>query len=194
SVMYGRMNTTNLAVKMPPLARNVIDTNAVQVLGDWINSLPGTAALAPPTILPNGGAFNGGLRVTLQHADATAVLRYTTDGSLPTTSSAVFADSVLVTNNVTLRAIASDTGYNTSVASTALFIINQSQFNSVILTNGTVHLFFLGNSGQTYILQGSTNLLSWDAIATNVAPASVFELVDPQAGQFQSRYYRTVLP
>jgi uncharacterized repeat protein (TIGR03806 family) len=42
SVLWGRMNTTNATVKMPSLARNEIDTNAVHVVGDWIKSLPQT--------------------------------------------------------------------------------------------------------------------------------------------------------
>lgn len=45
SILYDRMNTTETDIKMPELARNLIDTNAVQVMGDWINSLPGVPAL-----------------------------------------------------------------------------------------------------------------------------------------------------
>jgi hypothetical protein len=30
---------------MPPLARNLIDTNAVNLIRDWINSLPVPAAV-----------------------------------------------------------------------------------------------------------------------------------------------------
>ena len=48
SVLYARMNTLDSTIKMPPLARNLIDTNAVLVMGDWINSLAGT----PPWLLP----------------------------------------------------------------------------------------------------------------------------------------------
>ncbi len=41
SIMYLRLNTNN-AAKMPPLARNVVDTNAVTALAQWINTfVPG---------------------------------------------------------------------------------------------------------------------------------------------------------
>ncbi len=40
SVLWARMNTNAPAMKMPPLGRNQIDATAVQVVGDWINSLP----------------------------------------------------------------------------------------------------------------------------------------------------------
>jgi hypothetical protein len=52
SSIYDRMNMVNPTIQMPPLARNLIDTNAVQVMADWINSLGGTPALPPPTLTP----------------------------------------------------------------------------------------------------------------------------------------------
>lgn len=191
SVLYGRMDSTDDSVKMPPLARNLVDTNAVQVMGDWINSLAGTPALAPPTITPAGGEFDNSVSVALQHPDPTAMIYYTLDGSLPTNTSALFAGAIVLTNNSTLRAKAFDTNYVDSVAANATFIINPAQFTSVALTNGVVHLFFTGTSGATYVLQASTNLVDWVPVATNVAPATLFEMVDPQASQFQSRFYRT---
>src|SRR5262249_32271922 len=80
SVLLSRINTNLPAIKMPPLARNLIDTNAVQVFTDWINSLPGTPALAPPAIIPNGGSFSAPINVTLQAADSNAAIYYTLDG------------------------------------------------------------------------------------------------------------------
>lgn len=192
SVLYGRMNSTDTSVKMPPLARNLIDTNAVKVMGDWINSLPGIPALAPPTITPNGGNFAGSVLVTLQHPDSLTTLRYTVDGSLPTNTSALFSGSIVLTNNLTIRAKAFENGFSTSVAANAIFIINPEQFTFVSLTNGVVHLFFAGTSGQTYVLQASTNLVNWESVATNVAPAGVFEMVDPSAANFRYRFYRTM--
>ena len=45
SIMYLRLST-NDSIKMPPLARNLIDSNAVLVLADWIHGLA-----APPGIV-----------------------------------------------------------------------------------------------------------------------------------------------
>ena len=39
SVLWDRMNTTNALVKMPSLAHDQIDTNAVRLTAEWINSL-----------------------------------------------------------------------------------------------------------------------------------------------------------
>ena len=43
--MYLRLST-NGSIKMPPLARNLVDPNAVPVLADWIHSLA-----TPPVIV-----------------------------------------------------------------------------------------------------------------------------------------------
>ena len=80
SVLLARINTNAPAIKMPPLARNLIDTNAVQVITDWINSLPGIPALAPPTIVPNGGTFVTSVNVALQSANTNVAIYFTLDG------------------------------------------------------------------------------------------------------------------
>jgi uncharacterized repeat protein (TIGR03806 family) len=41
SLLYVRANSVEPSIKMPPLARNTIDSNAVSMLADWISSLPG---------------------------------------------------------------------------------------------------------------------------------------------------------
>jgi uncharacterized repeat protein (TIGR03806 family) len=46
SVLYARINRTG-ALQMPPLARNVVNTNAVNAVTEWINSLPRAADSAP---------------------------------------------------------------------------------------------------------------------------------------------------
>ncbi|TMM55901.1 T9SS type A sorting domain-containing protein [Maribacter algarum] len=39
SIVYHRMNSTDPAIRMPPIAKNKIDANAVQLIDDWISQL-----------------------------------------------------------------------------------------------------------------------------------------------------------
>jgi hypothetical protein len=122
SVLYLRMNTRDNAIKMPMLARNLIDTNAVTVIADWINSLPGLPALAPPSITPAGGLFTNSVNVTLSTTNVGAALYYTLDGSLPTAGSLLYSAPLTFTSNVTVRTVAVQSGYNNSISSDATFI------------------------------------------------------------------------
>ena len=99
-MIYQRINTTNAAYKMPPLARNLIDTNAVAVFAGWINSLPGTPALAPPLLTPSGGIFTSFVSVTAEETATNATtMYYTLNGSLPTTNSTLYIGPILVSNS-----------------------------------------------------------------------------------------------
>ena len=193
SVLHVRMNTETNAYKMPPLARSLIDTNAVQVIGDWINSLAGTPALAPPTITPNGGTFSPFVNVALTTPDTNALLYYTLNGTLPTTNSFLYAGPLTLTNSLTLTASAFADGYNNSVLVSALFTVQPVYFTSAsFATNGQFELGFFGTAGQTYVLQASTNLVNWIPLSTNTAPTNQFMLTDPGAGNYPYRFYRAL--
>jgi len=170
----------------------LIDTNAVAVMAAWINSLPGTPALPPPTIVPNGGSFIGSVQVTVQPPDLTSTVYYTLDGSLPTTNSFLYSGTVSLNGSATFSANAFETGYNNSVAASALFIVQPLGFTSVGFTNQMFQLGFFGAAGSNYVLQASTNLINWVPISTNVAPTNLFNLVDPGATNFPYRFYRVL--
>jgi hypothetical protein len=188
------MNTMDMNVRMPDLAGNLIQTNAVQVIVAWINSLPGTPALAPPSINPAGGTFNDSVVVTLQHTNSQAVLYFTLDGTLPTTNSFLYSASFLLTNSVTVSANAFGTGYNNSIAVSDLFsILPGIQFTGPgYLSNGVFAVELSGTTGKTYVLQGSTNFLNWVPVSTNVPVSSPFTATDPHAGTLRYRFYRAV--
>jgi uncharacterized repeat protein (TIGR03806 family) len=193
SILYDRMNTTENDIKMPELARNLIDTNAVQVVGDWINSLPGIPALAPPTIIPDGGSFIGSINVTLHHPDTNATIRYTLDNSLPTTNSPIYSGPLVFTNDTTLLAKAFENGFNNSVAAAALFTVRQPiYFTAAGYFAGQFDLQLSGLAGKTYVFQATTNFSSWVPLSTNVAPANVFNLLDPAASNYPYRFYRVI--
>jgi uncharacterized repeat protein (TIGR03806 family) len=193
SVLLYRINTNDPAIKMPPLARNLIDTNAVQVITDWINSLPGTPALAPPAILPNGGTFASSVSVTLLPPDTNATVYYTLNGALPTTNSFVYTTPFLLTNSATLTASAFESGFDNSIGAAARFIIQSLYFTSGgIFTNNVFQVGLAGAAGSNYVLQATTNFIDWTSISTNQAVSNVLNLVDPQAGNFPYRFYRAI--
>lgn len=192
SVLYDRMNTLDSSVKMPPLARNLIDTNAIAVMAAWINSLAGTQALLPPTITPNGGAFSPSVSVTLNPPDGSATLYYTLDGTLPTTSSFLYSGPFTLTTNATVRANAFESGFNNSVAANAIFVIGLPMFftSANYLPNGTFQLGFSGVTGNNYVLQATTNFVNWTPLTTNFATTNLFQLIDPGASNYPYRFYR----
>jgi len=193
SMIYERMNTTSATIRMPPLARSVIDTNAVQVMSDWINSLPGTPALAPPTITPNGGAFFSKVNVTLQSPDPNATLYYTLDGTRPTTNSFQYTGVFSLSSNATVSANAFETNFINSVAASTSFFVQPLQFTSVgLLPNGQFQMQFAGVSGSNYVLQASTNLFDWTSIGTNLAKSNLFYLQDSNLSSYPHRFYRVL--
>jgi hypothetical protein len=193
SVLVSRINTLDQDIQMPDF-RNLIDTNGVQVITDWINSLPGTPALAPPAITPDGGDYVVSVNVTLSAPDPNAAIYYTLDGSLPTTNSLRYAGPFNVLTNATIAANAFEANYQNSVASSALFFVQPQYFTAVsFLPNHQLQLSFMGVAGSNYVLQASTNLSSWTPISTNTAGINSFNFFDPHAANFPDRYYRVLL-
>jgi hypothetical protein len=199
SSIYSRMNIvdeTNPSqhIQMPPLARLLIDTNAVAVMAEWIGSLPGALTLAPPTITPNGGMFSPSVSITLQSTNSNAKLYYTLNGTLPTTNSFLYTTPFALSNTATVMANAIWPTFNNSIAASALFIINPPiMFTSEgFSANGAFQLGFSGLTGSNYVLQATTNFVNWTSLITN--PASTNQLIfsDPGATNFPYRFYRVL--
>jgi hypothetical protein len=191
SVLLYRINTNAAAIKMPPLARNLIDTNAVQVFADWINSLPGTPALAPPVITPNGGSYTSSVGVALTPPNGNASIYYTLDGSLPTTNSLLYTAPFNLKNNAMVSASAFEAGYDNSVSAGALFLIQPLDFTSAGFgANQQFQMGFAGLAGSNYVLQATTNFATWTPISTNIALTNIFNLVDSSATNYPYRFYR----
>jgi mono/diheme cytochrome c family protein len=192
SLLLHRINT-NDSTKMPSLARNLIDTNAVQVITDWINSLPGTQTLAPPTITPNGGTFSQSISVTIQPPDGGARVYYTLNGTLPTTNSLLYSTPLLLTNNTAIAASAFEASFDNSIAANSLFFFQPLYFTSSgFASNNVFQMGFSGVVGSNYILQSSTNLITWTSLATNLATTNLFYLTDPAASNYPYRFYRVL--
>jgi hypothetical protein len=96
--------------------------NEVDVYG----LLAGTPVTATPVISPAGQSFTGTLTVTMTDSTAGATIYYTTDGTTPTTASAVYTGAITVSSSETIRAIADASGAVLSgVASQTYSLQNQ---------------------------------------------------------------------
>ena len=122
SIVYMRVDT-NGDIRMPPLARQTIDTRGVQILHDWIDSLPGKDVLAPPRITPNGGTFGAPVVVTLSSPDPGAQIRYTVDGSTPGPQDLLYSKPIKVSGPTVVRARSYKDGMTRSIAAESVFII-----------------------------------------------------------------------
>jgi uncharacterized repeat protein (TIGR03806 family) len=122
SIAYMRADT-NGDIRMPPIARETIDEQGMQVLQDWIQSMPGKDVLAPPKITPEGGTFPAAVNVTLSTPDAGAQLRYTLDGSVPGPQDLLYSGPINISSATVLRARAYKDGMTRSITSESVFII-----------------------------------------------------------------------
>jgi hypothetical protein len=66
------------------------------------------------------------------------------------------------------------------------------QLGQVVMANGTAQFNVTCLSGQSYVIQASTNLMNWVNIATNSADSGSILITDPNAAQYGMRFYRVM--
>jgi uncharacterized repeat protein (TIGR03806 family) len=123
SILFMRVNTTE-AFKMPPVARSTIDERGMKLLREWIGSLPGPNVLPPPEISPRGGTFSQPLAITLQ-SEPDATIRYTLDGTVPTTDDLLYEKPIHLTGPTIVRAKAFKPGCTKSITSQEIFLVGE---------------------------------------------------------------------
>lgn len=120
SILYLRPSTLE-GMKMPPIAHERLDEAGLGLLRDWINSLPGTPALAPPEIVSTSSPSAGKAEIVVRHSEPGVKIRYTTDGSAPGSSDPVYEGPISVEFPVVIRARAYKAGFNRSIAAQQFF-------------------------------------------------------------------------
>jgi hypothetical protein len=87
---------------------------------------PGAAA---PTFYPGGGTYSSAQSINLSDSTLGATIYYTTDGSIPTTSSNVYSGPITVSASETLQAVASASGYALSAVTSAVYNLPTPSFS-----------------------------------------------------------------
>jgi hypothetical protein len=130
---------------------------------------------------------------------------YTTNGSDPelpdgniSPDAALYTGPVALSSTVLLRARALETNAWSALTEATYQLSSETtvQISNVALQpNGSVKLNFQAWPGVSYTLQASTNLQSWQNLATLVPPSDgLFDYVDTSAPNYRSRFYRLVWP
>jgi hypothetical protein len=99
------------------------DAGLRSALSDIVNKAKGSVAAAP-TFSPGVGSYTGPQFVTISTATVGAAIRYTTDGTTPTSSNGtVYSAPVNVTTTETIKTIAYGSSWNDSPVSSATYTI-----------------------------------------------------------------------
>jgi nucleoid-associated protein YgaU len=97
---------------------------------------PPESTVAAPTFSPAEGSYTAAQTVTIATSTDGAQIRYTTDSSMPSsTTGTVYTEPVQVSATTTLRAIAYKTGWNDSPVASATFTIGAAQTTSTQTTS-----------------------------------------------------------
>ena len=81
------------------------------------------SVVATPTFSPAAGSFDSPQNVTISCATENATIYYTTDGTMPTTSSTTYSSAIAVSSTTTIKAIAVKEGMSNSAVATAEYVI-----------------------------------------------------------------------
>jgi len=109
----------------PVTAFGTFTTPAGVVTGGTVTLIKDTVGPAV-TISPNGGSFSAPQTVSLTSADPNSVIHYTTNGTTPTATSAVYPGPFTVDATQRVQALAVDAGGNIGPVATADFVINHA--------------------------------------------------------------------
>jgi Chitobiase/beta-hexosaminidase C-terminal domain len=134
----GTTPTTSSAVYSGPITVSSSETlEAIAVKSGDTNSAVASAAytITPPTTVstptfnPPAGTYTSAQTVTISDATSGATIYYTTNGTTPTTSSAVYSGPITVSSSETLEAIAVKSGDTNSAVASAAYTMTRHHRN-----------------------------------------------------------------
>jgi PKD repeat protein/ribosomal protein L40E len=94
--------------------------------------------VATPTFSPSGGTYSSAQSVSISCGTSGATIRYTTDGSEPTASSATYSSAISVSSTTTIKAKAFKSGMTDSDTGSTTYTITTEPFNVLPVASFTL--------------------------------------------------------
>lgn len=133
------------------------------------SSGPSGNTAATPTFSPAPGLYTNPISVSIASGTVGASIYYTTDGTMPTTSSTLYSAPISLSQTTTVKAIATASGYINSPAATATYIFPETVDNIAefkALSDGSQYhvidndvTFVFNHGAYTYVKDASAALL-----------------------------------
>ena len=126
--------------------------------------------VSSPTFTPAAGTYTSAQTVTIYCATSGASIRYTTDGSTPTSASSLYITPITVSQSMTISAIGIKAGLDNSYVSTAAYTFGASQAPAITSVTGTsvdngndtVKVFFNTSMNKTSVEMASNWQVKYD--------------------------------
>jgi hypothetical protein len=195
----GSTPTTGSIVYAGPIAVNSSETiKAIAVASGFSTSAvasatytisPGAAQAAAPTFSPGAGTYTSAQNVSISSTTPSATIYYTTNGSTPTTSSAVYSGPISVATSQTINAIAIASGFaNSSISSATYTITPAAAADFSISASPTSFAVSAAASGKTTVsvvpLNGFNSVVTFSCsgLAANTSCVFAPPTVTPSGG------------
>ena len=117
STQYTAAISVSASETIKAIAEHCDDTNSA------VASAAYTITVPTPTFSPAAGTYTSAQTVTISDSTSGATVYYTTNGSTPTTSSAVYSSAITVSATETLEALATHSGDSNSAVGSAAYTI-----------------------------------------------------------------------
>jgi hypothetical protein len=133
------------------------------------NSPSASQRLTKPSFSVSGGRYSSTVQVSVSHTNSAAEIRYTTDGSEPTSNSSKFEVPILVSLTQTLKAKAFLSGFLPGETETQTYFINEHTFSLPVVSistrpdylyDNTIGIYIEGTNGVAGYC--SNNRLNWN--------------------------------
>ncbi len=125
STVYSSALTISSTTTLKAIATKSGMTDSAVMSELYTINIPQT--VATPSASPSGGTYTSNQTVTLSSATSGATIHYTTDGSIPTSSSNTYSSALTISASITLKAIAIKSGMADSAVMSEAYTINIPQ-------------------------------------------------------------------